>query len=185
VIGRNPDGEETARRLWWGFTPHWMQGKGRREMINARSETVKESPMFRAAFHRHRCLVPADGFYEWAPTASGKQPWYIRPVDGGLFFFAGIFTRLPTDHVGGEFGFALLTTEAGDDVRPIHSRQPVMLTDDQGDAWLAPDSEPGLLASLCRPSAPRMLESWPVSTRVNRPANDDADLLQAVDRQER
>lgn len=149
-------------------------------MINARAEKVRESPMFRSAFQKYRCLVPADGFYEWAPGGKGKQPWYIRPSDGGVFFLAGIFTRLPTDHAGGEFGFAVLTTEAGEDVRNIHGRQPVILGDRQADAWLSPDTDPAELGALFEPSRPGALTAWPVSSRVNRPANDDADLIRSI-----
>lgn len=182
VLGRDRQGALSAQRLWWGFQPPWMTGSsGRRPPINARSETVAESPLFRTAFAQHRCLVPADGFYEWQARKHGKQPWFIRPADGELVFFAGLFTRLTPDHPGGEFGFAVLTTAAGDDVRPLHDRQPVILRETAARFWLDPAQSSQDLLAQCRPSRTGELTRWPVSSRVNRPANDEPAMIDPID----
>lgn len=119
--------------LRWGLIPHWAkEAKSEYSTINARAETVAEKPTFRAAFRRRRCLIPADGFFEWSPTpdGTGKQPWYVTRKDGGLFAFAGLLERWePADGMEGQAvdSCTIIVTEANDLLRRIHDRMPVIL----------------------------------------------------------
>ncbi len=158
----------------WGFVPHWAKepDTGNR-MINARSETAAEQPLFRTAFSRTRCLIPADGFYEWQKTDKGKLPHYVRVDDGALFAFAGLYsvwTGSPTPLVS----CVILTTEPNETMRPLHHRMPVILARSAWQEWLDltnPDTE--RLRSLLRPCADGRLAVSTVSRHVNSPANDD------------
>jgi putative SOS response-associated peptidase YedK len=140
-IVRLPEGQ--TQRAWatvsWGLVPGWAGDAdvGSR-LINARAETAADKPSFRAAFRRRRCLVPADGFYEWKPAGRHKQPYLIRPRQGGPFAFAGLWERW---HGPGGVSLetaAILTTEANEVVRPLHDRMPVLLRPQDYAAWLDP-----------------------------------------------
>ncbi len=180
VVGLNESGQPGVVAMHWGFRPHFMPDGP--ELINARAETVAEKPMFRAAFRRHRCVVPADGFFEWKPVGERKQPWYIRHRDGDLFFFAGIWTRLPeASRDGCTHGYAILTTAARGWINDLHHRQPAILSESDLEAWMAPDTGPGRLALLLSGAELTDFEAWPVSTRVNRPEHDDPDCIAPVE----
>jgi len=165
----------------WGLVPSWAKDPaiGNR-MINARGETASEKPAFRAAFRQRRCLVPADGFFEWQKSGSGKQPWFIRAADGQPMAFAGLWeTWSPA---GGEpmHSCTIITTAANGFMRPLHDRMPVILDAAGREAWLDRAASNDVLEPLLAPAPDDALEAWPVSRAVNRPANDDAELLEPV-----
>ncbi len=178
-------GHDSAARVgeaaYWGFTPSWFKpdGSGPRP-INARSEGVSSKPMFRNAFARRRCILPADGFYEWKKLDGSKQPWLIRQRDRGVFGFAGIYE--PANEVtGNRPSCVILTTEANPLMRPIHARMPVILEPGDYAGWLDPaQTNPSVLENLLRPFQADALTATPVSTRVNNVRNNDEDLLRPV-----
>lgn len=171
-------------RAWrWGLIPSWAKDPsiGSR-MINAQAETASTNPAFRAAFRRRRCLMLADGFYEWQQLGRRKQPFHVRMRDGTPFAFAGLW-----EHWKGPDGAAidsctLLTTEPNDLIRTFHHRMPVILDPKEYDLWLDPGiQEPQRLQPLLRPYSSEVLAAYPVSTRVNNPANDTPDCIQPLE----
>jgi putative SOS response-associated peptidase YedK len=176
-----------GRRLWsevrWGLIPFWAKDTriGAR-MINARAETVADKPAFRTAFHRRRCLIPADGFIEWKKEAGGKQPHLIRFADGRPFAFAGIWEQWrPADGDALE-SCAIITTGANDLVAAVHDRMPVILPPDTHSRWLGPTaSQESGLTELLVPHAGDEMEAVAVNPRVNSPANDDPECLQPME----
>jgi putative SOS response-associated peptidase YedK len=185
------DGGRRFVTLRWGLVPHWAKDPsiGNR-MINARSESVAEKPAFRTSFKKRRCLVLADGFYEWQKVSGGKkQPWYFRLESGEPFAFAGLWSSWkPKD--GGESEpletCTLLTTDANTLVKKAHHRMPVILSPEDLDLWLDPhvqDREP--LEALLDPFDPARMIAFPVSTRVNSPANDDPSVIEPQGEAER
>jgi len=180
VFGHNTSGEPAPAGLFWGFRPPGMAGA--RVQINARSERVAEAPMFRQAFAGQRCLIPADGFYEWQAGPDGKQPYFICRQDQRPLFMAGIWTRLPEPQGECRHGFAILTTAAGPDIAALHHRQPVLLDDEQLASWLEPDSDRAALLELCQSSPAHQLQYWPVSRSVNHSASEGPALIKAIDR---
>jgi putative SOS response-associated peptidase YedK len=168
--------EEGGRRrlevLRWGLIPPWADDPqiGSR-MINARSETVAEKPSYRRAFRERRCLIPADGFYEWQRTNGAKQPYYIHMEDGTPFAFAGLWETWKGD---GEIrSYTILTTGANALVDEIHERMPVIVAPDAYDVWLDPASERDELTGLLAPYPEEEMEAYPVSRFVNSPSNND------------
>ncbi|MGH3090014.1 MAG: SOS response-associated peptidase [Rubrobacteraceae bacterium] len=166
-------GGRRLEMLRWGLVPSWAGDPaiGNR-MINARSETAHEKPSFRSAFKRRRCLIPADGFYEWKRESDGKQPYYIRMKSEEPFVFAGLWESWE----GGEGEVrtcAILTTQANEMMKDIHHRMPVILGDDLHEAWLGDEAEKHELISMLEPYSGDDLESYPVSRFVNKPSNDD------------
>lgn len=173
------NGERELALLRWGLIPSWAKDAdiGAR-MINARSETVAQKPAFRAAFRQRRCLVLADGFYEWQRLARGKQPFYIRLRDGSPFAFAGLW-----EHWAGPDGAVesctLLTTEPNDLIRSLHNRMPVILAPEDYDLWLDPGvREVELLHPLLRPHPPEDMIAYPVGLWVNNPKNDGPQCIE-------
>ena len=168
------DGERRLEMLRWGLIPSWADDPGiGSRMINARSETVPEKPSFRRAFKERRCLIPADGFYEWKTTGNGKQPYYIRMEGGRPFAFAGLWEswRGSREEIR---SCTILTTEANDRVSNIHHRMPVILAPEDHGLWLDPDiREADPLLPLLAPYPDDVMEAYPVSRFVNRPTNDD------------
>lgn len=168
--------------LYWGFVPSWAKDRsiGSR-MINARSETVATKPSFRHALRHTRCLIPADGFYEWRREAEKgpKQPYYIHRKDDRPFAFAGLWTTWEgPDHSLLE-SCTILTTEANDTVRPLHDRMPVILPEGAYACWLDPaQTKADLLAPLLKPFAAAAMEAFPVGTQVNRASHDDPDCIE-------
>lgn len=158
----------------WGFVPAWCKElKTGYRMINARAETASEKPAFRAAFRRRRCLVVADGFYEWQRAGAGKQPYFIRMRDDRPFGFAGLWESWEgPDHSAVE-SCTILTTEANPAVRPIHDRMPVILAPAEYSRWLDPALQrPEELRGLLRPYAPEAMMAYAVDRYVNHPGNE-------------
>jgi putative SOS response-associated peptidase YedK len=175
-------GRELAM-LRWGLIPSWAKDASvGGKMINARSETVAEKPSFRSAFRQRRCLVPADGFYEWRREGEIKQPYRIGMKDGHAFAFAGLWESWRESEDGEAVeSFTILTCEANRKLRPIHPRMPVILTPESYETWL--DTSPGSAEramSVPRPFAVEPMAFYRVSTRVNSPRNDDPDCLKPI-----
>jgi putative SOS response-associated peptidase YedK len=203
VLERPADGEagqsapeRQLRSLRWGLVPFWAKDPGiGSKLINARMETVHEKPAFRRPFASRRCLLPADGYYEWYPTdqltARGKpvkQPFFIRPADGGVLAMAGLYeiwrdpTRDEDDPQRFRWTCTVLTTSAEDDLGRIHDRMPLLVEPERYAAWLDPArNDPDGLRELLVPAAPGRLEAYPVSTEVNSVRNNGPELLRPDD----
>ncbi len=180
ALCRGGDGRRVLTAFHWGLIPSWAKDrKLGYSTINARAETVADKPAFRAAFRHRRCLILADGFYEWQATDTGKQPYYIRPKDDQPFAFAGLWEAW-TDRATGEIirSATIIVTTANDLMRPIHDRMPVILdAEDQG-VWLDPSTTSReTLQALLRPWDPAAMTAYPVTRRVNRPTEDDPSLI--------
>lgn len=174
VVRRDPEGGDVASLMIWGFQPAWAK----RGWINARSETIFETRAFADAVRRHRCLVPAMGWYEWQGDKAPKQPFVLHRDGYVPFAFAGIWTARKMDDVW-QRSFAIVTRLAHDSIRPIHDRMPAVLSPEAGEAWLRPDVGCDALRDLL--SAPGAeIVAYPVSTLVNKPENDDASLISPV-----
>ncbi len=187
--------ERQLRVLTWGLVPSWAKDPaiGSR-MINARMETVAEKPAYKRAFASRRCLLPADGYFEWYPTQqrgrSGKplkQPFFIHPQDGGLLAMAGLYeiwrdpSRADDDPDRFRWTCTVLTTQAEDAVGHIHDRMPMMVEPDRWADWLDPAvSTRDDLLSLLVPAAPGRLEAYPVSTDVNNVRNNGPALVEPI-----
>ena len=167
------EGGRRLEMLRWGLVPSWAEDPeiGAR-MINARSETAPEKPSFRSAFRRRRCLIAADGFYEWKRENGGKQPYYFRMHDGRPFAFAGLWESWEKGD-GVLRTCAILTTRANSVLQDIHDRMPVILPHDAYNAWLDPDADREELGELMVPYSYDDLETYPVSRFVNSPRNND------------
>jgi putative SOS response-associated peptidase YedK len=176
VIRQGDDGRRLDL-LKWGLVPFWAKDAaiGSR-MINARSETVAEKPSFKHALKSRRCIVPADGFYEWQKTAEGKVPTRIQRRDGRPLGFAGLW-ELWTRGPGAPLEtFTILTTPPNNVLRPIHDRMPVILEPEDFALWLDPkEMRRECLEPLFEARSGADLETFPVSRHVNSPANDDAE----------
>ncbi|GAB4234353.1 MAG: SOS response-associated peptidase [Deltaproteobacteria bacterium] len=175
------DRERELLRLRWGLIPSWAKDPsiGNR-MINARAETASEKPSFRSAFRNRRCLVPADGFFEWRKVDRGKLPFYIRMRSGHPFAFAGLWERWDPPEGDPVETCTILTTEANELLRPIHDRMPVIVAPEMYGAWLdSGRKDPETLKPILRPWPPEEMDAYPVSKRVNDPSHDDPDCLTA------
>jgi len=171
ILNAAPD---EIRFATWGLVPEWGDGSGH---VNARGETVAEKPSFRDAFAERRCLVLADGFYDWKPTPTGKQPYRIERADGEPFAFAGLWEPGPDGRSSGvgDPTFTVVTTEPNAVVEPIHHRMPVMLSPGEEGRWLR-EGDAGLLD----PFPADDLRAYPVSAAVNDPANDSPEVIEEV-----
>lgn len=173
------DGEPHLDLLRWGLIPSWAKDAsiGSR-MINARAETLAEKPSFKRLLNSRRCLIPADGFYEWQKVDGGKVPMYITLKEHEPFAFAGLWDSWKT--ADGEVlrTCTIITTEANNLVAPIHNRMPVILPPDARELWLDPDlREPDILLPLLKAYDPQAIQTREVSRRVNSPQYDNADLI--------
>lgn len=178
-------GQRTFGHRQWGLVPIWAKDPsiGYR-MINARSETVAEKPVYRHAFKRRRCLVIADGFYEWQKMGKRKQPHFIHLKSKDPFGFAGLYEHWQ-DQNGNELDTcSILTCPANELMVTLHDRMPVILSSDHHDVWLDPQNQDtDMLVSLLRPYPAEQMVEHAVSTFVNRPSNDDARCVQPVERE--
>jgi len=170
----HPEHKRELAQLRWGLIPSWSKDPsiGAR-MINARAETVAAKPAFRNAFRRRRCLVPADGYYEWKVEGGRKQPYFLQPASGEPFAMAGLWEqwRLPEGRLIETY--AIVTTEAAGTARQIYDRMPVILAQPDYEAWLS-SADPG---ELLRPRAGVAFSVRRVSSRVNNPRFDDPQCL--------
>lgn len=178
VIRLNAAGHRALGTAQWGLVPSWAGPAPKARPINARSETVGQSRMFKSAFDRRRCLLPADGFYEWQGAKPPKQPFFFHRPDDTLFAFAGIWERWTSADGNSVDTVAILTTRANDVVSPVHARMPVMLTGEPEYArWLNRDHAGAEVANLLKPFEPP-LRADKVSPLVNRVTNDGPTLLE-------
>jgi len=164
----------------WGLVPSWVKDPATaNRMINARAETIAEKPSFRAAFQRRRCLIPANGFYEWKSAGKGiKQPYYIQLEGGTPFAFAGIWERWEGGDGDHWETCAVVTTEATEALMPIHHRMPVILPPEAYETWLTGDVKE-VDGSMMPYSGPT--EAWPVATLVNKVQNNSPELVEQAD----
>jgi putative SOS response-associated peptidase YedK len=178
VFRNNKEGLPALRMVRWGLIPSWTTGKPKQQPINARAETVASSAMFRQAFERRRCLVPADGFYEWQRLGDKKQPMFMHRDDDVPFAFAGLWERWKPDPDAEPIDTCtILTTSPNVLMAPIHDRMPVILAPDDYSRWLD-RSVPGEdVMNLLRPYAESGFVADRVSTRCNSPKNDDCECV--------
>jgi putative SOS response-associated peptidase YedK len=167
--------------MQWGLIPSWSkEPRAQFSTINARAETITKSPVFRGPFKSRRCLVPASGFYEWRQTGQGKQPYCIRLKEEELFAFAGLYD-VWRDAEGNELSsYTIITTTPNDLVAPIHNRMPVILQQEDEQAWLDKEADSARLLALLVAYPADKMQAYPVSRAVNSPANEGAELLQSV-----
>lgn len=186
------DDEARPRRfldlLRWGLVPSWAKDPGIGDrMINARAESVADKPAYRRAFAKRRCIIPADGFYEWrAREGRAKEPMYIHRRDGELLAFAGLWEAWRDPDASSEDEWlrscAIVTTAANELLAPVHDRMPVVLPESVWEPWLDPaNHDMDALRSLLAPAPDEWFELYPVTTRVNRPQHNDPELLARVD----
>jgi putative SOS response-associated peptidase YedK len=180
ITEHGPHRERLLEPLRWGLVPFWAKDTAiGNKLINARAETVAEKPSFRNALARRRCLIPADGFYEWDRTT--KQPYHFRLRSGALFAFAGLFEEWESPDGSPLRTCTLLTTEANPLVGRIHERMPVILQPDDEDAWLdVARHKPAGIAALFRAYPEEAMQAVAVSRRVGSPAVDEPELLEAT-----
>ena len=174
VIVVNDDGTRHLTQMRWGLIPSWAKDPaiGNR-MINARAETVATKPAFRVALRKRRCMIPTDGFYEWQQQGRRKQPVYITLKSREPFSFAGLWEAWTSPEGEAIKTCTIITTEANELFKSIHDRMPVILGKDAEGVWLDPAiQEPATLLPLLIPYPPEEMEWYPVSTRVNNPADD-------------
>ena len=167
-----------ARMLEWGLIPSWStDGKG---FINARAETLQERPSFSESFRLRRCLIPADGFFEWKRTGREKRPYYIQALDDAPVMFAGIWDSW-RNHGRTITSCAIITTTANELVSELHGRMPAILLRECEDSWLNPKTNRVELLRMLSPFPASEMKMHPVSNTVNSPDNDTADVLIRVD----
>jgi putative SOS response-associated peptidase YedK len=182
VVATSDDGDRTLREMVWGLVPHWAKDPSAvGHAINARAETLEERPSFRDPFLRHRCLVPANGFYEWKKEGKRREPYYIHRNDDELVAIAGLYDIWRG--CGGEElrSFVIITTEPNAIVSRYHDRMPAILRPKDEERWLSP----GRLAretvqEILSPYPAEFLEAYRVSTRVNDPSTEGSDLIRRM-----
>jgi len=182
VVKAGKEGGRSLAMMRWGLIPSWAKDAAiGNKMINARAETVAEKPAFRSAFRHRRCLVPADGFYEWKKLDGTKQPYRIGLEGDAPFAFAGLW-EVWDGPEGAVRSFTIVTTDASAAIADIHDRMPVILPPRHFAGWIAEDTPPEVLLAMLGPYEGHAedggpLRAYPVSSRVNNVRNDDADLL--------
>ena len=184
-----PHPKEPRRKLSlvrWGLIPSWAKdASGSASMINARSESAATKPAFRDALKSRRCLVPADGFYEWARDGKTRQPYCFEVNGGELFTFAGLWERWKDPSGQWIKSCSILTTTPNAVTSAVHDRMPVILNPDDYDLWLDPGfTDVTAVAEMLRPYDARPMRCYPVSTRINQAANDDAERAKPVEIEE-
>ena len=188
IVRVNAEGQRELVRMRWGLVPRWAKDAsiGAR-MINARGETLVDKPSFQMPYRRHRCLLPADGFYEWqaAPARSGageaarKQPLHIGMADGSLFGLAGLYERWRSEDGKVLDTCTIVTTAANELLAPIRDRMPLIVARQHYTRWLDPANDD--VGDLIVPFSPEAMAHYPVSPRVNNVRHDDASVLDRVD----
>ncbi len=180
VVRLDREGNRELAAMRWGLIPHWAKDKSiGYKTINARAETVATAPAFRDSFRWRRCLVPATGFYEWKKVGGGKQPYHLGMIDDGPFAFAGLWSRWkPADAEPGAT-YTIVTTQPNELAAKIHNRMPVILAAEDYARWL--DAEEPNAGERLKPYPADEMRAYPVSTGVNKPANDDAKLIDEVE----
>jgi putative SOS response-associated peptidase YedK len=183
-IVRLVEGKRQFALVRWGLLPSWVKDpRAFTLLINARGENVIDKPAFRAAMKRRRCLIPADGFYEWKAERGGKQPYFVRLKSGAPMAFAGLWENWMGPNGEELETAAIVTTSASRSLRPIHGRMPVIVPPEAFHLWLnCADVDAETAAALIVPAPDDLLEAFAVSTAVNRTANDDPRLIEPLAR---
>ena len=172
-------GKPTIAKLRWGLVPSWAKDpKIGYRMINARSETVAEKPAFRSAFKQRRCIIPADGFYEWKRVGKNKTPYFIHLKDNEPFAMAGLWERWTSPDGGKLDSCTILTTSPNELMQELHDRMPVILAPDAIGTWLNSESSAANLSDLTQPFSSGKMDAYPVSTLVNSPKNNSPECLE-------
>ncbi len=175
--------QESARRtalLRWGLIPSWSKDpRMGTKMINARSETVASKPAFRSAFRKRRCLVPADGYYEWKREGSVKSPWYFRMRSRKPFAMAGLWEEWISPDQGTIASCCLLTCGPNELMLPVHDRMPVILDDESARTWLDPAADPESVMKILEPFPAELMTGHAIGKIVNNPRHDSADCIEA------
>ena len=185
VVIPTVDGQRQARRMRWGLVPSWAKdAKIGANCINARADGIASKPAFRAAFKHRRCLIPADGFYEWQSGPQGKQPYRITLADGAMFAFAGLWERWrdPSSDETIE-SCCIVTCGTNELTAKFHNRMPAIIATEDYDTWLTGTPEEAL--ALLEPYPAEEMRAYPVSSRVNSPRNDGAELVDELDQRGR
>lgn len=174
IVRIDGNGHRILTAARWGFMPAWAKKGSQAQPINARAESIATSRMFRQAFLERRCLIPADGFYEWQGAKPPKQPYFIHLKDDDVFAFAGLWERSAPDE-GAEpiETFTIITTEPNEIARPIHNRMPLIVHQADYSRWLDPGTAISEVRKLMRPYEADDMEAFAVSPAVNSPKNDD------------
>lgn len=185
IVRERPAVGRVGQQVRWGLIPRWAKDASiGRKLNNARAETLADKPSFKAGFERHRCLIPANGFYEWqlvtADGKSRKQPWYIRPADDGEFFaMAGLLAAWKSPQGGDIVSACVITTAANTLMAPIHERMPVLLPAQHFAAWLDPAyRDVAALRQCLLPAAAESMVAFPVGSRVSSGRNEGPELLE-------
>ena len=183
VLGVVYSGERILTKFFWGISPRiYKQSTKPPLLINARFETVAEKPSFREAYRFRRCLIPADGFYEWKKAGSVKEPWFFKVQSNLPFAFAGIWEKMIEKEEPMRCAFAIITTEATGPVSEIHNRMPVILCKESQEMWLNPDEkDPARLKTIIREGLIHELKGFPVSRKVNIVSNNDPSCITPLD----
>lgn len=179
VIRTYPDGTRHLDLLKWGLIPSWAKDPSiGSKMINARSETVHEKPAFRNALKYHRCIIPANGFYEWRVVGGKKKPLYVKLKDNSPMLFAGLWDHWKAPEGNVIESCTIMTTTTNELIKPLHDRMPVILDTDVMDLWLNPHvHNPEQLKPLFKPYPSDLMEMYPVSDIVNSPKNDNPECI--------
>ncbi|NCA71520.1 MAG: SOS response-associated peptidase [Sphingobacteriia bacterium] len=182
VIRQRPSGERVIHALRWGLLPSWAKDERlAARLINARAETLSEKPAFRSAYRARRCLVPADGFYEWAQRPQGKQPYYIHARDGQILALAGLWERWSRPDDGTAIdSFCILTTAANALVGTLHERMPLILEPVDWAHWLERASDPPRLRALLAARGEERLTAYPVSSAVGSVRQEGPELIRPL-----
>ncbi len=181
----NNENQLECHPLRWGLVPSWSKGIDNRfSMNNARADTISTKPAFRTPFKQQRCLIMADGFYEWHSEAGAKQPYYITRKDQNIFTFAGVWDQwISPDQSNSIQSCSIITTEANSFMTKIHCRMPVIISEQHQHDWLSTkqsSSHSELISSLLQQSDYSVMQSYVVSKTVNSPKNDYQELIKNI-----
>ena len=180
------EGQREFALVRWGLIPSWVKDpRGFSLLFNARGESAAEKPAFRNAMKRRRCLFPADGFYEWKRAGETKQPYFVRLKSGQPMAFAGLWESWMGPNGEEVETAAIVTTRANSEIARIHGRMPVIVAPDAFDFWLDPNVDAAMASAVIQPAPDALLEFFPVSSAVNRTANDSPQLLEPLREPER
>jgi putative SOS response-associated peptidase YedK len=180
-IVRMIEGKRQFALVRWGLIPAWVKDpRGFTLLINARGESAAEKPAYRNAMKRRRCLFPADGFYEWKRDGEMKRPYFVRLKSGAPMAFAGLWESWMGPNGEEQESAAIVTTTASRSIAHIHDRMPVIVPPEAFDFWLDPNVDAQMATAVIQPAADALLESYEVSTAVNRTANDSPALLEPL-----
>ncbi|NMG11001.1 SOS response-associated peptidase [Brasilonema sp. UFV-L1] len=182
VLYNQASEQREFQKLRWGLIPSWSkEARIGMKLINARAETVAEKPAFRSAFKYRRCLVLADGFYEWQLQNAQRKPYYFRLQEEKVFGFAGLWEQWKSSEDDEITSCTILTTQANELVQPVHERMPVILQEQDYDVWLNPEVQtPQLLQHLLHPYPSEAMTAYPVSKIVNSPKHNIPDCIKPL-----